>query len=73
MKITVNQVKENLIFNPETEESSFDFEEGGNNVCIDIYDGQIFVCASDKVYYTFSKTFTNLNHAVNSINLFFKD
>ena len=75
MKITVEQVKNNLILNNDTNELSFEFnDEKGNQVAIDIdnYDKSlIYVYCADSVLYTFSKSYNNLNHAVNGINKFF--
>ena len=75
MKLTLEQVKSNLILDEELNELHFEYKDAeGNEVAIDIdnYDKTlIFVYCADKVLYTFSKQYTNLNHAINGINKFF--
>lgn len=52
----------------------FDYKFNGVSISIDIYkyDGSVFICAEDNVCYTFSKTYNNLNHAINGLNLWLK-
>lgn len=74
LKLNKAMVLSQAVIRDEEDEINFDYESKGVNVAVDIckYDNSVAVYASDNVCYTFSKMYSNLNHAINGLNLWLK-